>query len=228
MWNLSNSTKNRLKNTNASVIVKAGYEDEKGAVPQFYGDISSVVTETENENKITKITAEDGGKASLDKKIAIAFNEGANSKQIVNRIVSEIDLPIKNPEKIDNKTYNSGYSFFGKAKDALREILESINKEYTIQNQEIIIYTEEENVEDTTIEISPKSGLIGTAEKADKERTDKQILVVNVLLLKNFVPGFVFKLDSRDYKGYFKIVNVKAEGDTHGSNMKAELEVEEA
>lgn len=227
IYNVSKETRRKLEQAKTSVCIKAGYEDEGGAVPWFYGDIQVIKIGNDGVDRVLSIDAFDGGLSYQLRNVALSFGEGTLLVNAVNQIAGEMGLAIANLDKIPQRVLNNGFAYIGKARKALSQLLGIAGLLFTVQNGEILLYIEGDAVEYRTIILNRASGLIGSPEPRIEDEgslkiAGKKKLLVKALPVKVFTPGSKVQLESTDYTGVYTVEAVRGSF----SNMDGDFVVE--
>ena len=117
------------------------------------------------------------------KKVSLSYKAGAKVKQVIDDVVKKIGLPLKvdtNSLGI-NKIFNTGFSFTGDAKTALKKLSSYANLDWSIQNGELKFVVQGKSDGSKLVVLSPNTGLIKTPEKQkikDVRRKDNAELIV--------------------------------------------------
>lgn len=231
VFNVSDSTYDKLAVQDNTVILKAGYEDEGGAKLIFTGTIDTPERIKEGVRNSMLLTCRDGQKETRTIPISISYK---NTKvvTVVNDILSKIPLAVARKAVIPDSTYRS-YAFIGRAIDGLSEVLSRVGLKYNIQNNEIYILEVNETVEPIAHLISPKTGLIESPNKlslpkgSDSSPDEKVRYKVRSLLNPSLIPGSYIQLSSKNTDGFFKVANIEQKGDNWDSIFESEMEVHE-
>ncbi len=232
IYNLSKETSSEVGKVNNKVILRAGYEDETGISNLFFGDIKSAIDRKEGVARILEINAYDGYANVQNKNISISFSAGTPVQQVFDNIVDVFGLPLTNPIVNLSGQYVNGYSFVGKAKDALTEVLKRVNKDWTIQNQQLVILSPGETIERTGLLLSSDTGLIDQPE-ALNDSDENQLETDDVpkrwriksLLYPQLLPGAEIQVRSNIVNGIFRVETANFEGDNFEGDFIAEIEV---
>jgi len=233
IWNLSDATANLAK-TNYKIILRAGYEDEGGLKNLFFGDIKEAIQKKEGTDKILKISAYDGYTNIQNKTISLSYKAGTSIQQIFNDFTSVFGLPITNKNLVLTGNYANGYAYVGKVKQGITEILNYAGKQWSIQNNQIIVYSPGEFIQTTGLKLSPNTGLIGTPEpisNSDDQQTEGQTIPkrwkIKSLLFPQLFPGVKIRINSEKVNGYFRIETSKSLGNNWEGDFTCEMEVVE-
>lgn len=223
IYNLKKETADKVGVEGNKVILRAGYEDE-GVKNLFFGDITRVQNKKEGTETVLTIEAKDGVESVVDSNIILSYDAGTLVKTVIDEITNTIGLPIGNQIIYPTTIYNNGYAFIGKATVALTEVLNFINKKWTIQNEQLIIYEDGETILNTGLKLTSSTGLIGQPEKLVDE---DGIIKWNVqsLLFPQLVPGSQIEISSDAVNGFFNIETSAFSGDNFDSDFAVTCEV---
>lgn len=232
IWNLSESTRTSIK-AKDKIIVKAGYEDE-GTANLFFGDIQIVTDSKDSTDRITEIEAFDGQSAIQNTDITCSFSAGTSVQSVFQYIRGKMGLPLANKEIVLPGQYAGGYSFVGKAKDAMTQVLLYAGYAWSIQNEQIVIHNDFTVVQKTGLNISPTTGLIGSPQiinDTDTNQNEGQRVLkrwgVKSLLFPQLIPGASVQVTANEVKGIFKIETVIYDADNMEGEFVSNMEVVE-
>ena len=138
IYNLSEETIGLLEQKDVSIILKIGY-DGKELSTLFIGNVVEYEHDFNGFDTITKITLKDGYIPLTSKKLSLSFTENSNTKQIIEKIVGELNLAKSDYSLLPNYIYKQGFSFIGAPGTALDIILARIGYQWTIANNILII-----------------------------------------------------------------------------------------
>ena len=236
IYNLSQETIGLLEQKDASCILKIGYDDKELST-LFIGNIVEFEHEFTGSDIITKVTCKDGYIPLTEKKLSLSFAADSTSKQIINKIVSELNLTKGDYSKIPSYVYKQGFSFVGSPGRALELVLSRIGYEWTIVNNVLVISKENESNNQTIMQLlSAETGLLDKP----KRFKDKQIRIIKTsttkknklldgwkiksLIIPSIQPKSLIKVESEELNGIFLVKTVRFTGDTHGNSWYAEID----
>lgn len=231
IYNLTRDSATRYGKVGNKIIIRAGYEDEGAPRSIFFGDITRALYKTEGVDRILEIEAYDGQAAAQDVNVSLSYTAGTPVNQVVSDIVHALGLPLASPFVGAVNIYATGFSFIGKAKDALTESLSRIGQIWTIQNEQIVIYTDGGAVIRTGLLLSPSSGLIQVVEELEDKSTDQVTTDVpkrytaNFLLDGRVLPGSEIQISSTVASGTFRVESVVFSGDNFEGDFLGTAEV---
>ena len=140
IYNLSEYTRNLVKNYDNTVTISAGYTQGYGNKLMFKGQITKVKHRKELPDIITEITIADGIKKLRESRASVSYKEGTSAGNIVEDLSKKLELPIKEiPEDLYNQSYVQGFSYVGDIKEALNKVTEKSGAEWSVQNEEVQI-----------------------------------------------------------------------------------------
>ena len=236
IYNLSQETIGLLEQKDASCILKIGYDDKELST-LFIGNIVEFEHEFTGSDTITKVTCKDGYIPLTEKKLSLSFAADSTSKQIIDKIVSELNLTKGDYSKIPSYVYKQGFSFVGSPGRALELVLSRIGYEWTIVNNVLVISKENESNNQTIMQLlSAETGLLDKP----KRFKDKQIRIIKTsttkknklldgwkiksLIIPSIQPKSLIKVESEELNGIFLVKTVRFTGDTHGNSWYAEID----
>ncbi|GKX63048.1 hypothetical protein SOASR032_16170 [Pragia fontium] len=162
IYNMNNQTRCLVERVNNSVILKAGYEDDIGAITIFTGTVVSAWTIREGNDTITEMSVCDGILPLRQNKISLSYAPGTSALDILDDVSHTFNIPVKPfPENINDKPYIRGFAFCGRAETAMRDICNYLGLTWSIQNNEIQILSKDNPITDELVVLTPENGLIG-------------------------------------------------------------------
>lgn len=174
IYNLNATTRALIETPNNAVIVKAGYEQEIGAVTIFVGVVTRATTVRSGPDWITELELMDGVIAYRDSKISISFPAGTKATTVIAGVAARFGLPVKSlPYDASTKTYPQGFSFVGRIREAMDKACRFAGMEWSIQNQEIQVINKGGLATKTAIVLTPDTGMIGSPEPEAKTMSEK-------------------------------------------------------
>lgn len=236
VYNLAQETVGLLEQKDASCILKIGYDDEELST-LFIGNIVEFEHDFTGSDVITKITCKDGYIPLTAKKLSLSFAADSTTKQIIDKIVAELNLTKGDYSAIPSYVYKQGFSFIGSPGKALELVLSRIGYEWTIINNVLVISKENESNNTTIMQfLSPSTGLLDKP----KRFKDKQIRVIKTsatkknklldgwkiksLIIPSIQPKSLISVESEELEGTFLVKAVKFSGDTHDNTWYAEID----
>jgi hypothetical protein len=241
IYNLSAMTRGKIDDKDTTVILNAGYEDPgQMNTTLFTGQLTLFKHSFEPPNVITHLEAYDGVEEVASK---ITFGQDKNTtpykvlQQIAKEAKLDIDFKGITINELKNKIMSAGYAFTGKLQDAMDEVSETIDADWSIEDKNIKILTRGQAYPGLVTEIDETSGLIGVPEKIDDVNTrtghqkrknmgKKSVApgyMINSLLNPSFKPGTLIHLKSikLNIDTQCVIHAVTHKGDTHGQEWNS-------
>jgi len=170
IYNLNAKTENQIMMYGKRVTVEAGYEGTQFGLI-FDGDILQTIRERENGTTLKlSIIALDSDRAINFDIANFSIVKGQTARNIIDNIVNKATNPISTgsiSEKLSGQKLTRGKVVFGKASDFIRQIAKSNELQYYMDDGNLNLISLEELPEGQIIELTPKSGLIGTPEQTD-------------------------------------------------------------
>jgi len=213
LWNLSNKNLKILESKNCIVELKAGYEDSMALV--LVGYVASVITTQDNADRLTEIEVVDGLAELRDTVISVSYNGKVNSKEVYKHIAGKMGLSIVFAKDLSHKTLPNGFSYVGKAKNALKKISKCCNHSWTIQNHVLQITRPGRAISTKGYLLSSDTGLIGIPKRITIGSGGEEQTGWEVEYLLNGAIGVndVVKLQSNITSGYFLVYKITMDGD---------------
>lgn len=216
VWNLSNNNLKILDGKDCVVELKAGYNNNNALI--LVGNVTSVITTPENADRMTEIEVMDGRVELRDTTVSISLNGSVNCKDVYNQIASKMGLSIVFAGDLSFKTMPNGFSYTGKAKNALQKIAKYCGHNWTIQNQVIQITWPGRAVNTRGYLLSSETGLlsipkritIGSSSKNEESQTGWE---VEYLLNGAIGVNDIVQLKSSTANGYYRVYKVTFDGD---------------
>lgn len=231
IYNLSDDTITKVAKVGNKVILRAGYEDEGGVKSLFFGDTTRAIRVKDQTEKILKIEAFDGQTNLTETNVSLSYFPGISADVVTQDIISLIGLPLGNIITPTGSVYRHGFSFVGKAKDALNSVLFRVGRFFSVQNEQIIILELGEISRSTGLKITPNSGLINEPKLLDDLKSGQSAddvpkrYEVDTLLLPQLVPGANVIIESSQVNGTFKIEDATFKGDNFEGEFVTTIEV---
>jgi hypothetical protein len=228
--NLSETTRNKMREKDALVRLYAGYVGDMGASLLFVGNAERIINSWDTPDIVTEIEAKDGQQALREVRSNFSFGNNTSANAVVGRLAKDLGFPLHQDFDIKG-TYN-GFSFNGRAKDGLDQVTSRYGYDWSVINNEILIIPKGGASMRTAVRLSPETGLVNTPERMiDQEGKFNDALKqplewkINSLLNPRLDPGTLVDLDSKQAKGLFLIQKVRHYGDTRGADWFSEIEV---
>ncbi len=228
IYNLSQSSRDRITKDRVTVKLEAGYQDRLGLL--FTGDIlGGGVSHVKNgPDWVTKIQAGDGEQALRTSRVNESFGPKTKLVDVLGKMAGKFTgiSADKAKARIKQgdfagafKEFANGFSSSGVLRDEFDTLMGDAGLQWSIQNGEMQVLAPGESTQDTAFEVGPGSGLIGSPEKGDKGA-----IKFRSLLQASIAPGRKVVLKSRSIDGTIIVSHVVYVGDTHGDQWFTESE----
>ncbi|MDP8078326.1 phage protein [Phocoenobacter skyensis] len=238
VYNLSPETINKLSEPDLFCVLYAGYEGEDSAVLLAAGNITETYLKRDKTGTIFNIEFVDGWVAIRDTAVSLSYGSGASAKEIIKDIAKQMGLSLMMNDKIKDRTWQHGFSFYGVAHQALHKIVRGAGLEWSIQDNKLQVIEECGATTRQAVVFNSGSGLIGSPERiriASKEKRaskkgNRQKLNgwrITSLLTPTVKPKDKIKLECKDIDGVFVVDSVKHTGSFMGNQWQTVLEVRE-
>ena len=216
--NLAESSRAALQKKPLRLSLSAGYGEDLGLL--FVGDLEwseSVHNSTEWE---TRMILADGSRANKHARTSRSFKK-ISKKALIKELASSVglDLPTNASEAVEfGRQFVSGVTVEGPTLEAMQKIIKTTGRTMSIQDGRLQILSDGEVRPGVHILISQDTGMIGSPLfGSPSKKGEASELTVETLLEPRIVPGSKVKIESDKIQGFFKVLKVSHEGDTHGT-----------
>lgn len=249
IYNLSATTRKSIEQPDGEVEIYAGYEKAGGAVLCFKGTVVYGYTTEDTTDSITHLELADGVVALRDSYCSLSYGVNVAAKVIIQRCANEMGVPLVYGKDVgDLEAYQNGFSFIGKAKDALTEVCNARGLSWSIQNNILQVIKAGGTSTNRGLVFSAYSGLIGsperviqaeyesdktTAKRKAKEKAQKNEIRkkrgwrIHTLLAPTVCPADLVKIESKLVNGWFRVEKVSHSGEYNGNQWESALELTE-
>ena len=180
------------------------------------GVITSAITTRSNADRITELSVVDSYTELRDTYIKVSLNGKVNSKTVYNTIAKKMGLPIKFGKDVKFKKVPNGFSYVGKAKNALHKIATFNKNSWSIQDGIILVAVPGHAVKTSGYLLSEKTGLIDIPRKitiSTEKKKEKSGWEVKYFLNGAIGVNDTVQLKSDRASGYFRVHKVTIDGD---------------
>lgn len=213
IYNLSETTRAKLKDEGKNLELFAGYADDIGLI--FKGDIREIYHKREGENIVTTLTMGDGDNALTSSTVNVTLKGGITLKAYIKELVAKLkDIKIGRVVGLEGLAGNkTATTFTGHVRDELDRLAAKYDFDYTIENHVIDVVRNKSNTGLSEV-ISVETGMLETA----TVREDGYI-EVKMFLNNNLKCNDLFRLESEFVKRDFRIDTLDFTGDTYGTEF---------
>lgn len=215
IWNLSNASLKILEQKDCTVEMKAGYGDSTPLI--LLGTISSVITTADNADRMTELTVVDGRVALRDSRISVSINGKVNAKTVYKKIAKAMGIPIIFAKDLSFKKFPNGFSYVGKAKNALQKVAKYCGHKWSIQNEILQVTLPGRSISTRGYLLSKETGLVGIPKRIKITVNNKEQSGWEVRYFLNGSIGVndIVKMESDTASGYFLVHKVTMDGDNY-------------
>ena len=253
IWNLSQDHRNLIKDYGDEVTLYAGYQLEGGPQVIYIGDTTAVSHVYEQPEIVTILECGDGEKFINQLRVSISFAENSSAEQIIRSIAMQMGITLNIYAAPPNLIYRQGFKFIGMGKDALTLVCDKLGLQWSVQNNALQVIPNNGTITLPIIHVNEQTGMQGIPQRFTYKRLDLYRPVVgsvspnqaptapsippcqptgyrvNVALNTLIIPGSKIDLASThlNFRGPYRVENVRHEGDTYGFLWQSNLEVTE-
>jgi hypothetical protein len=241
VYNLSEDTRGKLVQKFTPIILRAGYGSENTAGNFgiiFQGDARTIDHVRQGPDWQTKMALGDGERAYGYAYTEQSFKGNTPHTTVIRALVSATLLNAGNLEAAlvsprftsPSATFRRGYSFHGRAYDALEKLMRSHGFGTSIQGGALLftpLQFSRSDFTQTAPLISEASGMVGSPEHGtpDKKNNKPALLKVRTLLRPEIQCGGLVSIQAERVKGTYLVANLNHNGDTMGGAWYTDLEV---
>ena len=237
IFNMNEDSRNKINVKDSKLYLSAGYLQDTGDEIIFIGNLTNL-NNIYGESKVTTIIeAADGELEINEPKISVSFKKGSSAKQMLDKVLNKIKLPVKIKESVlglfEKKKYSNGQAFMGAAKFLLDSLTKDMDVTWSVQNNEIKMYENDSIDNSSAIVLTPENGLIGSptrikikpGTRGKKKEVDGW--QVPSLLMPTIEPGKTIQVQSREITParQFKVLKVDHAGDNTEGKFESVSEV---
>lgn len=231
IYNLSPENENAIIQDGYRVVIEAGYEGKQyGQI--FDGNVIQVLREKENgtDYKLT-LVAMDSDMFLVYGASYFSITRGENARSIIDHLANKATIPAELgniSQGLTDSRLTRGKVFFGLTKDYLRQLAQSQNGTFYMEDGKINIIKADDLPGDEAFELTPETGLVGVPAQQDYGATVKMLLNprikigtfihVDNSLIRNqqFQQGQPVYLLDQD--GLYRAIKITHQGDTRGQD----------
>lgn len=216
VWNLSDRNLRVLDTKDCILELKAGYADTMALI--LVGNITTVTTVPDKADRMTEIEVMDGRVELRDTNISVSLNGTVNCKDVYKLIAGQMGVSVVFANDLSFKTLPNGYSYVGKAKNALQKMANACGHSWTIQNKVLQITWPGRAVNTMGYLLDSSSGLIGRPKRITISTGMDSKEAQTGWEVQYFLNGAIgvndiVKLQSEDASGFFLVHKITIDGD---------------
>lgn len=219
VYNWGDDTISLLERGDAVVRLLAGY-----SVPSilFAGEPrrNGVTVKDDGPDTVTKIEADDGGRAFKNSRLSVSYGNPTNVQKLVETAASQLGLPRGQIQVPENPELSQGVSLEGPTRNVLDRIAEMAGAEWSIQDRRLRLIEKGGDTGREVAKLSADGGtLIGRPQKKDNGA------VIKTFLKPEMRPKDRFVVEDDRYGGTWRAEKLTHEGskwtDKFHTNIKA-------
>lgn len=219
LYNLDEVSLGIIQATGAFIQVLAGYKPFPSLI--FSGNVAKrgVTIEKNDVDRVVTIEAGDGELSNTSSRFDWHYAAGTPVNLILANIIVNLGVGLgPGSPTLPPKVLPNDRTFYGKATDALDELVGEAGGSWSIQDGNLELLLGDQPTAELAVSLTPSSGLIGAP-----QRTDKGISIKS-LLHPDIRPGRPLHILSERVIGFFKPKTVSHSGDTEGGSWQTEVE----
>lgn len=233
IWNLAATTRNQLQDRDVNMTLFAGYRQDIGLRPIFFGQMQYLIHKVTPPLVVTVMEAQDGIEPLREAIITLSRGPNTTARQILDVISAILEMPLRVIGPPITEVYPRGYAFEGPAREALNQVMYRIGREWLVFNGELLIVPRA-GASNDVVEINAATGMIGAPERinfSEGELTGTQSAEPQWKVTTLLQPRLAIRqravLQSRNVAGTFLVSAYKHIGDTRGQDWYSEVELRE-
>ena len=126
LYNLAPETIEAVSKPDGFCVLYAGYAEDEGEVLMAAGGGVDAYTYREGTERITELSVADGWVELRDTAVSLGFGAGG-AHSIIREIAKQMNLSLMIDEKLPNRVWQHGFSFYGAARRALDKVVAGWN-----------------------------------------------------------------------------------------------------
>jgi hypothetical protein len=237
IYNLSPETENTIIMEGFQIIIEAGYEGSQyGQI--YQGNIVQCIRDKPDGATYTlTLVSMDAQEFQTYGTVIGTLTRGANSRAQIGYVASACSVPTpigKLTPDLSTTGLTRGKVFFGMASDYLRQIAQSENATYYLEDGNVNIVKVTDLPTDEVIDLTPNTGLIGVPAQSEYGATIKMLMNpkvkigtmvhVNNSLIRNEQYAQGQAIYALDNDGLYRAIKKTFTGDTRGTDWYTEIE----
>jgi hypothetical protein len=226
VYNLAEQTRAKVSEKALLTTLEVGYSGQSSII--FKGQLEAGTNQRDGVDWVTSFQSTDGGKQLRESRINVSFKT-ISASDAMQKIVNALGVGIGNAkEKIAQGNirgalddFKNGLVLSGPTKRELTRLTKTLGYDWSIQDGQLQLLAARDAIEPgDAIVLNPDKGLIGSPESGENG-----IIEARALLIPQLTPGRVVRLESEQIEGFYRVEKVAYQGDTHGQDWYADLEL---
>lgn len=211
IWNLSDTNLKVLDTKDCIVELKAGYRDNIALI--LVGNVSSAITVKDGADKMTELEIVDGLVELRDANISISLNGKIDGKDLYEHIANAMGITITFANDLTYKIFPNGFSYVGKAKNALHKVANACGHIWSIQNGILQITAEGKAISTRSYLLTGETGLIGIPKRIAINSGAETGWEIEYFLNGAINVNDVVQIKSSVINGYYLVNKITINGD---------------
>ena len=226
VYNLAEQTRAKVSEKALLTTLEVGYSGQSSII--FKGQLEAGTNQRDGVDWVTSFQSTDGGKQLRESRINVSFKT-ISASDAMQKIVNALGVGIGTAkEKIAQGNirgalddFKNGLVLSGPTKRELTRLTKTLGYDWSVQDGQLQLLAARDAIEPgDAIVLNPDTGLIGSPESGENGVIDAR-----ALLIPQLTPGRVVRLESRQIEGFYRVEKVAYQGDTHGQDWYADLEL---
>lgn len=230
--NLAPESRAALQRKGMRVVLQAGHADTIATI--YVGDSRDVeppLHESTGE-VVTTIQCGTSERAYLHARVSESFRAGVHLADIAVNLARAMGLDSTAAEaKIraeSGRVYAAGHAAHGRASRELERVLRANGFEWSVQDGQLQVRRPGEPAVKRIVELSPETGLVGSAEFGSPEKKGgKPTIKIRAILQPDLQPGGRVVVTSQRQAGTLLIKKLQHSGDTASNEWYSDIECEQ-
>lgn len=225
--NLADRVRAQFRKRPITVSIAAGYADNPRLL--FKGDVlPGSFSKQSDTNYDTVLYLGDGVRAFSNARISKSYAPGTPLRAVLRDAAASLNLHL--PTEFDTlpllqTKLVSGEVVHGFSSDELTRLLSPLGFDWSIQNGKLQILNSTQASTEAIRVIDKDHGMIGSPSiKIDEKQKDPPTIQVKSKLFPELIPGARIRVEARETKGMFKVIQTIHKGDTRGDDWHTEIE----
>lgn len=228
VYNVAIETRQKLVQDGKFVTLDAGYEN---LTTLASGDLVRAVVKKEPPDSYLELECSDAARSFRDTRVSLSFAAETSVSTVLDAVLGAFDFPVSREGVEITGLYRNGWSFSGRAVDALDKVTEKADIIWSVQDGRIELLGKQQPRLGSLIKITPSTGLIASPEKLEDtegqtEKNKGDGYRVRALLNPKLRPGDLVVLESEQVpRARYRADSVTFKGDMRGNDWIMEVEL---
>ena len=230
VWNLSEAARSLLSRDGAVVEVFAGYGEDTGPLPRLLlGDVQRVESPRDGTDRITTVDLRDAGRVLSSTVVSISLARGRPRREAVAAIAVDLGLELVDDFGLSGESLQEGLAIVAPARDILSQLLADIGAGAVIADGRLRIFNPvTPQTGARVLVLTPDTTLIGSPSVGSEEDQSASQRVSKVtmtcLLAPLLRPGDIVSLESDLGSGFYRVLRLSLDIDSHGPTWYTSIE----